>query len=79
MEAPDVRAFTLGPAQHVNTLRVRAVEALDGDIPALLREAIAYGGPPSAPPAVTKPPRAGKRSAWARDVDDSFFAGLDEV
>lgn len=79
VEAPDVRAFTLGPAQHVNTLRVRTLEALDGDIPTLLREAIAYGGPPSAPPAVTKPPREGKGSAWARDVDDSFFAGLDEM
>jgi hypothetical protein len=79
VEAPGVRAFTLGPAQHVNTLRVRDAAELDGETTALLREAIAYGGPSSAGVAVTTPRPEGKRSAWARDVDDSFFAGLDEM
>lgn len=79
VEASGVRAFTIGPSQHVNTLRVRTVECLDGEVAAWLREAIAYGGVPRAVPAVTGPSRGGEGAAWARDVDDSFFAGLDEA
>ncbi len=78
VEAPGVRAFTHGPGQHSNTLRVRSVEELDA-VTALLREAIAHGGPAGVEPVEPKPSRDGASTGWERDVDDSFFAGLDEM
>lgn len=77
VESPGVRAFTLGPTQHLNTVRLHSVEALDAEVTALLREAIAHGGPARAEPADTAPADTG--NGWARDVDDSFFEGLDEM
>jgi hypothetical protein len=78
VEAPGVRAFTHGPGQHTNTLRVRSAEELD-EVTALLREAVAHGGPAGAEPAEAAPSRGGASTGWERDVDDSFFAGLDAM
>lgn len=88
MDHPTVRAFTVGPTQHLNVVRVREGAELDGDVVStLLRESVAYGSPPGAEPAdrprPDRPrddrPRDGDaRNGWEREVDESFFAGLGE-
>lgn len=74
VEDPAVRAFTMGPTSHINVLRVRSVDELDGLAAVLVREAIAYGAP-----SVTRSEEVATSSGWARDVGDDFFAGLDDA
>lgn len=78
VEAPNVRSFTSGPSVHVNTVRVRSDEEIDAQS-ALIREAIAYGAPVDTGRSEPKPTSDEERSGWDRDVDDSFFEGLDEM
>ena len=78
VEHPAVKAYTMGPSQHANTVQLRAPEALDDDVMALVREAVAYGAPaaPAVPEAPTRKQRG--RSGWEREVDERFFEGLGE-
>lgn len=78
VEAPGVRSFTSGPSLHVNTVRVRSAEEIEAAT-SLLREAIAYGAPVDAKPVESERTDEEPRSGWDRDVDDSFFEGLDEM
>lgn len=76
-EHPRVKVFTQSPTLHANVVRLGAPADLDDALVAMLREALAYGLPAGAEPAPTPRDEEGG-GGWARDADESFFAGLAE-
>ena len=76
VERPGVKVSTMGPTLHINAVRLGALADLDDALKALLREAFAYGLPAGAEATTTREEEAG--GGWARDADESFFAGLGE-